>query len=63
MRTMGIIITINVLKHSKKELLLGVVTSPVSFFTLKMLKKTLANSIIIRIAFFRKGLNNILKSA
>ena len=35
MRTLGIVITINVLKHSKKELLLGVVTSPVSFFTLK----------------------------
>ena len=32
MRTLGIVITINVLKHSKRELLLGVVTSPVSFF-------------------------------
>ena len=59
MRTLGIVKTNNVLKHSKKGLLLGVVTSPISFFTLKMLEKILADIIIIRIAFLRKGLNNI----
>lgn len=59
MRSFRIVVSFDVLKNRKLQLLEGMVTFAVCFFFLEIFEKTFTAGIVKRIAFFGKRLHNI----
>ncbi len=58
MGTPGIIITVNVLKNRKRQIVKGIIKSAVGFFEFEVFKEAFSNGVVVRMTFFRKGLND-----
>ena len=59
MGTPGIIITVNVLKNRKRQIVKRIIKSAVGFFEFEILEETFSNGVVVRMTFFRKGLNDV----
>lgn len=59
MGTPGIIITVNVLKNRKRQIVKRIIKSAVGFFEFEVFKEALSNGVVVRMTFFRKGLNDV----